>query len=119
MCMCFPYVYTIAWQYIHVNTFFTTFCIFIIHNLLTEMRLTFSIFREPYFLTEFFDRVSSYYNVFFLHEKKRRATALPHVDHFNIQFCFIFHSKILKLVPFFAIHVKIMLNSDTYARKPA
>ena len=91
MCMCFPYVYTIARQYIHVNTFFTTFCIFIIHNLLTEMRLTFSIFREPYFLTEFLPII-----MYFSRTKKRRATALPHVDHFNIQFCFIFHSKILK-----------------------
>lgn len=53
MCMCFPYAYTITLLYIHVNSFFTTFYIFIIHDLLTEMRLTFSIFREPYFLTEF------------------------------------------------------------------
>ena len=54
-----------------VNTFFTTFYIFIIHNLLTEMRLTFSIYREPYF----FDRVYSYYNAF-SRTKKRRAAAL-------------------------------------------
>ena len=52
--------YTIPSYFYDVNSFFTTFDIFIIHNLLTEMRLTFSIFREPYFI-----RVSSYYNAIF------------------------------------------------------
>ena len=45
--------YIIAPHLYNVNSFFTIFYIFIIHDLLTEKRLTFSIFREPYFLTEF------------------------------------------------------------------
>ena len=82
--------YIIAPHLYNVNIFFTTFYIFIIHNLLTEMRLTFSIFREPYFLPKFLPII-----MYFFRTKKEEL--LPsHVIILVFNFCFIFHSKILK-----------------------